>query len=606
MSRFAHFFSIVLVSSALTGCDEIKDALDGDGGGGSGSGDDTGIDGDDDTGDDGPDDTGDGGPDDTGGGGPDDTGGHGDIDSDGDSIPDDVEGDGDTDGDGIPDYADGDSDGDGIYDEDEAGDDDPSTDPVDTDGDGIPDYLDEDSDDDGIPDEDEGTPGDDGGPRDTDGDGTPDYTDTDSDGDGVSDEDEDSTHGTDPYDDDSDGDGHTDAVEVIVGTDPLDPDDVPDSHVAYVSFGETVDVSFEFASEVQQVDVAFLLDTTGSMSGTATAMAGEFSAIVDELSGSLGDPEYGYATYDDYPYGSYGYFDSGDIAFALHQQITDSEAGVQTALDATEIHYGGDGPESGMEALYQSATGAGYDMDCDGAYDDGYDILPFVSSSADPFGGTGGEAWDGTSTGGGSVGGFGFRNEALPVVIYATDNYLRDPDDGYAAPGGCPLDAGSSDVTTAVTDMGGRLIGIAASTWGTSTPLAQMNTLAEATESYYDADGDGVADDPLVFSWSGSDAAFRATVVSAIEGMMDSVSFSEVAMEIDGDTYGFVTDIDPESYTDVTVGSSGVTLDFSLTIEGVVEASPDDTIFTMLMNVYGDGSVLLASEPLIIVVPGSP
>jgi hypothetical protein len=132
-----------------------------------------------------------------------------------------------------------------------------------------------------------------------------------------------------------------------------------------------------------------------------------------------------------------------------------------------------------------------------------------------------------------------------------------------------------------------------------------METLAAATDSFYDAEGDGAVDDPLVFSWSGSDSAFRATVVSAIGGMMDSVTFADVGLQVDGDTYGFVTDIDPESYTDVTVGSGGVSLDFTLTIEGVVEASPDDTIFVMLMNVYGDGSVLLASEPLIIVVPGS-
>ena len=595
MSGFAQGFSIVLLMGLLTGCDAIKDALrDAD----PGSGDDTGTSGDGDA--DG-DDTGGSDGDDTGGSGSDDTGGSGsDLDSDGDSIPDDVEGDGDTDGDGIPDSEDSDSDGDGIFDEDEAGED--GTDPVDTDGDGTPDYLDEDSDGDGISDEDEGTPGEDGEPRDTDGDGTPDYTDTDSDGDGVSDEDEDGTHGTDPYDGDSDGDGHSDAVEILVGTDPLDSDDVPDAHVAYVSFGETVDISFEFASEVQLVDVAFLLDTTGSMGSTATAMSGEFSEIVDELSGTLGDAEYGFATYDDYPFGSFGYASSGDMAFELHQQITDSDEAVQAALDATALHYGGDGPESGMEALYQAATGAGYDLYCDGAFDVGYDVPPFVSSSDDPFAGTGDEAWDATSTGGGAVGGYGFRNEALPVIIYATDNYLRDPDEGYGTPGGCPLDAGGADVTTAVNDIGARLIGIGART---STPVPQMETLAAATDSYYVADGDGVVDDPLVFIWSGSDSAFRATVVSAIGGMMDSVTFAEVVLQVDGDTYGFVTDIDPESYTDVTVGSSGVSLDFTLTIEGVIEASPDDTIFVMLMNVYGDGSVLLASEPLIIVVPGS-
>ena len=45
-----------------------------------------------------------------------------------------------------------------------------------------------------------------------------------------------------------------------------------------------------------------------------------------------------------------------------------------------------------MEALYQALSGAGYDMNCDGVYDAETDVLPFIASAADPFGGTAGEA----------------------------------------------------------------------------------------------------------------------------------------------------------------------------------------------------------------------
>jgi hypothetical protein len=65
-----------------------------------------------------------------------------------------------------------------------------------------------------------------------------------------------------------------------------------------------------------------------------------------------------------------------------------------------------------------------------------------------------------------------------------------------------------------------------------------------------------------------------------------------------------VTAVDPTSYTDVTVGSDGLTLDFTVTIEGVVPAMSDDQIFTMDLNIMGDGTTLLGTQPLIIVVPG--
>jgi hypothetical protein len=517
-----------------------------------------------------------------------------DTDSDGDGIDDEVEGSGDTDDDGAGDWIDTDSDDDGIDDEDEGAED--------TDGDGDSDHTDTDSDGDGIGDADEGF-GDDGELADTDGDGIPDFRDTDSDGDSLSDEDESTEHGTDPYDDDTDGDGASDGVEVTVGTDPVDPSDVPgDLDVHLLAFGETLDVSFPLESEVQEVDVGFLLDTTGSMGGTATAMAAEFGEIVTELeASSVDDGQYGYATYDDYAYGSFGYSSSGDRPFDLRHQVSDDVDSVQTAFSSWDLHYGGDGPESGMEGLYQGLTGAGYDQNCDGVYETTTDVMPFLSSVGDPFSGSGGEFYSAGISGGGERGGFGFRKDSLAVVIYATDNYLRDPDDGYGSPMGCPLDAGSPDVITAAEAIGVRLIGVAVN--GT-TASPQIEALAIGTGSLYDADGTGVVDDPLGFAWSGTSASFRTTIVGAIEGLLDSVTFSEVTLEVEGDVWGFVTAVDPTSYTDVTVGSDGLTLDFTVTIEGVVPAMSDDQIFTMDLNIMGDGTTLLGTQPLIIVVPG--
>ena len=87
--------------------------------------------------------------------------------------------------------------------------------------------------------------------------------------------------------------------------------------------------------------------------------------------------------------------------------------------------------------------------------------------------------------------------------------------------------------------------------------------------------------------------------------MLDSVTFSEVTLEVVDDTYGFVTAVDPESYTDVTVGSGGLTLEFDITIEGVVPAMADDQIFVIQLNIMGDGTTLLGTQELVIVVPGA-
>jgi hypothetical protein len=528
------------------------------------------------------------------------------TDADCDTILDTDEGESDSDGDGEPDYMDPDSDGDGIGDIFEAGDGDPDTPPVDTDGDGTPDYLDADSDGDSVADSVEsGVDSTDEEPRDTDGDGRYDFADTDSDGDALPDWDEINIHGTDPYDADSDGDGFSDGGEIAAGTDPTDEGSVIDGIYVEVPDRAELEENFEFELRIQMGDIAFLLDTTCSMSGTANALASEFSAIVTSLSSLIPDAEYGFATYDDYAYASYGSASAGDKPFILRQQITDNTTAVQAQLSGVPIHAGADGPESAMEALYQGATGAGYDQDCNGSYDSTTDVQPFIASADDPFLGTAGQGFSATSTGGGELGGFGFRDYALPVLVYATDNELRDPDAGYGTPGGCPMDAGHSDVVDAINELGGYTIGIMTSSWGATGTVPQMEALATATGSMADTDGDGLADDPLVFTWTGSSSDFRETVTDAIEDLVNSIRFSRVALEIEGDEWGFVTEIDPPYYDDIEPGAGIDVLDFTIHFEGAVAATTMDQLYALTLNVIGDDTTLLDTMDIIIVVPGS-
>ncbi|HHO53508.1 MAG TPA: VWA domain-containing protein [Deltaproteobacteria bacterium] len=511
----------------------------------------------------------------------------------------------DADGDGILDYLDDDSDGDGIADLYEAGTTPFNEDPVDTDGDGTPDYLDDDSDGDGFSDAEErggGAAGD--PPRDTDGDGIGDFADLDSDGDGLTDNDEADTHHTDPYDDDSDGDGFSDGSEISAGSDPLDPGSIIEGIYVEVPARTDVTQNFPFTLTIEQGDVAFLIDTTGSMGDTVRAMANEFGQIVQDISTVLPDAQYGVATFDDYNYGS-GLFNtmgSGqDRPFILVQQITSDLNRMQSALSGVPLHYGGDSPESACEALFQALSGLGYDQSCNSAFDNQDDIAPFLSSPGDPFGGTR-ESYDPSSPGGGLEGGMGFRPYALPVLVYATDAPMR-ASDTHNTPGGCPRDASTDDVVYAAGQLNAKLIGIHVA--GTAA-RSRMEDLARRTNSRADLNHDGTiaADELLVLGWSGSDAQFRQAIVDAVDDLIDSVEFSEITLEIEGDDEGFVIDIEPEVHN-VVGAASGSQIDFELTFRGADAPSTEDELHLLTLNVIGDGTVLLDTRDIYVLVPGT-
>ena len=381
-----------------------------------------------------------------------------------------------------------------------------------------------------------------------------------------------------------------DTGEPVVVDDTGEPDPACDD--IYEASEHSLDL------EVNQVDVAFLIDTTCSMSSTANAMASEFGDIVDELGMSIADGAFGYGTFDDYNYEGMGA--GSDLPFILQQQITTDQVPVQSALDATTIHNGVDLPEAAVEGIFQALTGYGYDQNSDGALDIGTDVRPFISDAGDAFSGAVVGAEDSATVGGGQIGGFGFRDGSLPVVVYATDAELRDPDAGFAVPPAASFTAGSSDVANEATNLGARLIGVGT---GGAAGLSQMNGLAIATDSLYEADNDGLVNDPLVFTWSGSSATFRSTIVDAIEGMLDNVTFSNVTAVVTGNTYGFTTIVSPPVYTNVTVGATPVSLGFGVEILGTPPASAVDQTFTMTLEIYGDGTTLLGTEDLTFIVP---
>jgi hypothetical protein len=521
----------------------------------------------------------------------------------------------DSDGDTVPDYMDRDSDNDGIGDLFEGGTTEFDILPSDTDSDGIPDYLDPDSDNDGTADKDEsGVASVDTLPRDTDGDGLYDFQDLDADGDGLSDADEKNIYKTDPYDFDSDGDGFSDGGEILAETDPLDPTSVIDG--VYVVVGERTETeeNFKFLLRIERGDVGLIVDTTCSMGGTITAAKKVFTTIINDLP-TFDDVAAGAAGFDDYAYGSFGSAGSDKPYYNL-TPITSDLAEVQVGVNKLSTHSGNDGPESGTEAYYQGASGAGYDQDCDGSYDTLTDVVPFVASATDPFKGKGGEWYDPTLPDNGTRGGFGFREYAIPFIVLIQDNYMRDPDSANPAynrtPGGCPIDAGMSDAVKAFLDLGGYPITVqVASVPGSGLGTPQAQTLAEDVGAIADMNGDGDLDDTedlLVTELNQSSATYATDisdfVILAVEELVSAIKFTEVTLEIEGDEYGFVVGIDPEKYTDIDPDAA-TELDFTLTFRGTVAATTEDQLFRLVLNVIGDGTTLVGTKDIILVVQGN-
>lgn len=381
------------------------------------------------------------------------------VDQDGDGISDDLEGDGDLDGDGVPNFLDNDSDGDGYLDVDEHGGAHPCS----------------------LPD--------------TDGDGVPDWHDLDSDNDGLSDGDEVGRFGTDPRAIDTDGDGVTDFAEAVgTMTDPLDPaSTIPegDFFVVLPYNGDRAERTLRFGTNISVADVYFLIDTTGSMGGPIANVQSSLStSIAPEIQARIPNVQMGVGHFEDFPFGNLDPFDPfgggeffggpGDVAYENVQDITDSLTAVQSALNTgLTLGDGADGPESHVEALYQTATGEGgsWSFSGGGTHSIARRTCPSIPDEA------------GTRRGYPC-----FRPGALPIIVLVTDvTWHNGPSGGSAYTGISPAPHTFDQAATALSAIGARFIGVAVNGGG----RAEAEEMARRTGT---VDASGM---PLVYDASG-------------------------------------------------------------------------------------------------------
>lgn len=524
-----------------------------------------------------------------------------DLDNDGDNLLDSEEGTSDADGDGIPSWNDTDSDGDCLSDASEAGDDDTETPAVDTDGDGSADYLDTDSDGDGTGDEDEAM-GECGEAGDLDNDGTSDVIDEDTDGDGLDDADE-AAEGTDTRDEDTDDDGYTDGLEAFADSDGNNRSKVPDGVVLSAGPRERLETDGEYTLKGVPVDVFLLADEAYSYSCYHPEHSSFIPALATELFSRIPEVTFGFATYDDYKNsgtGTSGWASTGGNPYELQVQLTTDESLINSAARGMDMTYGGDDKGSGYEALYQAMTGVGFDASCDGDFDSGYDVKPFMASSGDAFVGAIEGTYSPAVEGTGSGPGVGFRGAAARIVILGADNIIRDEREDHDLPDDTCDDPASFDVAVeSITGNKAKYLGINVYEYQSSDHRLQeqLEELAEATVSYIDEDGDGINDDLAVIdgSWDWPDPT---VVVNAVEDLVTEQTL-DLSLEIGEDEKGWITEIGPETYFPDVAPDETITFTVVLTTSAPLD--DDDQFYrASLLIMVGDEE--LEEVPIYLVI----
>jgi hypothetical protein len=417
-----------------------------------------------------------------------------------------------------------DADGDGIADSREG-----SNDP---DGDGVPSFEDDDSDGDGLSDAVESGGRTPCAPQNSDSDALPDALDTDSDNDGVLDADE-VRGGTDPTNVDTDGDGVSDLAEGAAGTSPTDPSStIPDTDffVVLPYNGDRVMRPLRFGTNITQADVFFLMDTTGSMSEeVGNVQAAMEAVIIPGVQDLIPDVQFGAGGFDDFPIGTHGglfdlpYYHLIDVvpyeqdlgalggAFLPPSDVRTFNAsganGTRDILDAVRgypRHAGNNGCESGLEGLYQAATGMGVSW--------GGSAVPPKTCVSPP---------DERGTRRGYP---CFRPDSLPIIVLVSDAPFKPPTPSSLMPNtlegdGCrvtdevPAAATYDSAVTALRSIGARVVSLSTDSIPSNPGYPSTNHLCNMAADTGAVRADG---SPLCFELGTSGRGIDSRVVNAI------------------------------------------------------------------------------------------
>jgi YDG domain/SdrD B-like domain len=313
------------------------------------------------------------------------------------------------------------------------------------------------------------------------------------------------------------------------------------------------------------VDVFLLFDDTGSFVGNSPIVRAAFPTIMTQLQASLVGIDLGFGVGRFEEYGNFGAEYATGRPFVLNQPIVAAstagyQTAVQAALDRTTPGYGGDQPETDIEALFQVVTGRGFDGNNNGSVlDSGSaglastqltpgnsgDVPSFASFTADPA--------HSVFPAAGNVGGAGFRAGALPIILLATDTGFAYQPKGESVISGVngltlPISsltqtsrpttpfnsgAGIQETITGLNALGALVIGLGTNPVATVDPRQQLESISKltgATNRTTTTIANGTADpiapgDPLYFQIATGFATSVANgVVSAIQNAVTNVA----------------------------------------------------------------------------------
>jgi len=109
------------------------------------------------------------------------------------------------------------------------------------------------------------------------------------------------------------------------------------------------------AEKVPNIEVCFVLDTTGSMSGLIQGAKDKIWSIANELVMSKPSPTL--------QFGLVGYRDRGDAYITKVSDLSDDLDSIHTKLMAFSADGGGDGPESVNQSLHEAVTKMSWSKD---------------------------------------------------------------------------------------------------------------------------------------------------------------------------------------------------------------------------------------------------
>ncbi len=313
------------------------------------------------------------------------------------------------------------------------------------------------------------------------------------------------------------------------------------------------------------VDVFLLFDDTGSFVNNSPIVRAAFPDIIARLNASLPGINLGFGVGRFEEYANFASEYSSGRPFVLNQPIVAaSTAGyltsIQAALNRTAPGYGGDQPETDIEALFQLVTGKGFDGNNNGAVlDSGRaglastqinpgpsgDVPSFASFTADPA--------NSVMPAAGNVGGAGFRSGALPIVLLATDTgfaYQPKGETSVTGVGGLNLPlsaltqtsrpttpfnsgAGIQETITGLNALGALVIGLGTNPGANVDPRQQLESISKltgttnrTTTTIANGTTDPIAPgDPLYFQIaSGFGTSVANGVVSAIQNAVTNVA----------------------------------------------------------------------------------